>query len=52
EMIDQVMEEVGEENVVQIVTDIAENYKAAGAMLMDKRKKLYWTPYAHCIDLM
>jgi hypothetical protein len=53
EMIDQVVEEVGEENVVQIVTDNAANYKAAGAMLMDKRKKLYWTPCAaHCIDLM
>ncbi|KAK2431194.1 hypothetical protein QL285_029453 [Trifolium repens] len=53
ELIDQVVEEVGEENVVQIVTDNAANYKAAGAMLMDKRKKLYWTPCAaHCIDLM
>jgi hypothetical protein len=53
EMIDQVVEQVGEENVVQIVTDNAANYKAAGAMLMDKRKKLYWTPCAaHCIDLM
>ncbi|MCI13334.1 hypothetical protein A2U01_0034451, partial [Trifolium medium] len=31
----------------------AANYRAVGAMLMDKRKKLYWTPYAaHCIDLM
>ncbi|PNX74391.1 HAT family dimerization domain containing protein, partial [Trifolium pratense] len=47
------VEQVGEENVVQIVTDNAANYKAAGAMLMEKRKKLYWTPCAaHCIDLM
>lgn len=53
EMIDQIVEEVGEENIVQIVTDNAENYKVVGVMLMEKRKKLYWTPCAtHCIDLM
>nr|GEZ05088.1 hypothetical protein [Tanacetum cinerariifolium] len=35
------------------VTDNAANYKVAGEMLMDKRKKLFWTPYAaHCIELM
>ncbi|KAG6506774.1 hypothetical protein ZIOFF_032103 [Zingiber officinale] len=33
--------------------DNAANYKAAGEMLMGKRKRLYWTPCAaHCIDLM
>nr|KYP55512.1 hypothetical protein KK1_001724 [Cajanus cajan] len=52
-MLDDVVEEVGEENVVHIVTDNAANYKAAGEMLMKKRTKLYWTPCAaHCIDLM
>lgn len=52
-MMDDIVEEVGEENVVQIVTDNAANYKLAGQMLMDKRNKLYWTPCAaHCIDLM
>ncbi|KAK4270657.1 hypothetical protein QN277_019436 [Acacia crassicarpa] len=40
-MLDEVVEEVGEENVVQVVTDNAANYKAAGEMLMEKRKKLY-----------
>ncbi|XLR53660.1 hypothetical protein HN51_021928, partial [Arachis hypogaea] len=51
-MIDDVVEEVGEENVIQVVTDNAANYKAAGEMLMKKRKKLFWTPCAaHCIDL-
>ncbi|KAF1868263.1 hypothetical protein Lal_00018783 [Lupinus albus] len=39
-MIDEVVEEIGEDNVVQVVTDIASNYKAAGEMLMEKRKKL------------
>lgn len=37
-MIDQIVEEVGEENVVQIVTDNAANYKAVGAMLMEKEE--------------
>ncbi|GAU29429.1 hypothetical protein TSUD_149990 [Trifolium subterraneum] len=52
-MIDDVVQEVGEENVVQIATDNAANYKAAGKLLMEKRSNLYWTPCAaHCIDLM
>ena len=52
-MLDDVVEEVGEENVVQVVTDNAANYKSAGKMLMEKRKNLYWTPCtAHCIDLI
>ncbi|XP_052197279.1 uncharacterized protein LOC127804455 [Diospyros lotus] len=42
-----------EENVVQVVTDNAANYKAVGEMLMEKRKGLYWTPCAaHYIDLI
>ncbi|KAI9091599.1 hypothetical protein K1719_028042 [Acacia pycnantha] len=52
-MVDEVVEEVGEENVVQVVTDNATNYKAVGKLLMEKRERLYWTPCAaHCIDLM
>lgn len=41
EMIDQIMGKVGKENVVQIVTDNAANYKAARVMLMEKKKKNY-----------
>lgn len=53
DMLDEIVERVGEENVIQVVTDNASNYKAAGDLLMEKRKKLYWTPCgAHCIDLM
>ncbi|XP_031374103.1 uncharacterized protein LOC116188771 [Punica granatum] len=53
EMIDDIVEQVGEENVVQIVTDNAVNYNAACEMLMEKRNKLFWTScVAHCIDLM
>ncbi|GJZ27990.1 zf-BED domain-containing protein [Tanacetum coccineum] len=52
-MLDDFVEKIGEEHVVQVVTDNAANYKAAGEMLMDKRKKIFWTPCAaHCIDLM
>ncbi|XP_021974445.1 uncharacterized protein LOC110869505 [Helianthus annuus] len=53
ELLDAVIEEIGEDNVVQVVTDNASAYKKAGELLMEKRKSLYWTPYAaHCIDLM
>jgi hypothetical protein len=38
--------EVGEENVVQVVTDSASNCVGAGKMIMDKYKKIYWTPCA------
>ncbi|CAM8959963.1 unnamed protein product [Rhodiola kirilowii] len=52
-MLDDVVEFVGEENVIQVVTDNAANYKAGGELLMLKRKHLYWTPCAaHCIDLI
>ncbi|KAL7263515.1 hypothetical protein ACSBR1_001634 [Camellia fascicularis] len=50
---DKVVDEIGEEYVVQIVTDNEAAIKAAGYKLMQKRKNLYWTGCAaHCIDLM
>ena len=53
QMLDEVVDRVGEENVVQLVTDNAANYKLAGEMLMQKRKCSFWTPCAtHCLDLM
>ncbi|GFP92431.1 hypothetical protein PHJA_001387300 [Phtheirospermum japonicum] len=52
-LLDEVVEEVGEDIVVQVVTDNASNYKLAGKKLMEKRTRLWWTPCAsHCIDLM
>ncbi|CAK8571854.1 unnamed protein product [Lathyrus sativus] len=52
-MMDDIVEEVGEENVVQIVTDNTPFYKAAGEMLMEKRTRLYWTPcVTHCIEMI
>lgn len=53
EMVDVVVEEIEEDNVVQVVTDNAANYKVVGEMLMQTRNKLYWTHCAaHCLDLM
>ncbi|XP_012855827.1 PREDICTED: uncharacterized protein LOC105975200 [Erythranthe guttata] len=53
EMLDKIVDKVGEENVVQVITDNAASYKAAGSLLMEKMKNLFWTPCAaHCIDLM
>ena len=51
--LDEVVEEIGEENVVQVITDDASSYVNAGMRLMEKRGRLWWTPCAaHCIDLM
>ncbi|PKU67521.1 hypothetical protein MA16_Dca016245 [Dendrobium catenatum] len=46
ELLDSIVDEVKEYLVVQIVTDNASSYKAAGNKLMEKRKHLYWTPCA------
>lgn len=51
--LDKVVEEVGEENVVQVITKNTTCYKAAGRMLEEKRSRLFWTPCAvDCIDQM
>ena len=51
-LLKDVIKEVGEANVVQIVTDNASAFVKAGKLLM-KKYNLYWTPCAaHCIDLM
>ncbi|KAK2635563.1 hypothetical protein Ddye_030355 [Dipteronia dyeriana] len=53
ELLDSVVEDVGEDLVIQVVMDNASNYKKAGEMLMKKRTRLWWTPCAtHCIDLI
>ncbi|RVW17451.1 hypothetical protein CK203_085497 [Vitis vinifera] len=52
-LMDKVVKEVGEENVVQVVTDNEASFKAVDMLLMEKRKHLFWFPCAaHCIDLM
>ncbi|CAL5187908.1 unnamed protein product [Lathyrus oleraceus] len=52
QLLDKVVEEVGEEYVVQVVTDNEAALKAAGQKLMEKRPHLYWSSCAaHCLDL-
>jgi hypothetical protein len=52
-LMNDMVAEVGEENVVQVITDNEPSYKAAGKLLMEKRTHLYWLPCAaHCLDLI
>ncbi|RZC76074.1 hypothetical protein C5167_001150 [Papaver somniferum] len=52
EMLKEVIGEVGAENVVQVVTDNAPNFKCAGKWLMEQIK-VVWTPCAsHCVNSM
>ncbi|KAK3194394.1 hypothetical protein Dsin_025704 [Dipteronia sinensis] len=52
-LLDKVVEEIGEENVVQVITKNTASFKAAGKMLEEKRRNLFWTPCAvYCIDQM
>ena len=47
------IEEIGVENVVKAIIDNASNYVNVGMRLMEKRRRLWWTPCAaNCIDLM
>jgi len=50
---DEVVDKVSEENIVQVVTDSEASFKAAGHLLMKKRKHLFCSPCAaYCINLM
>jgi len=52
-LFDNMVDEIGDEHVVQVVTNGASNLVATGRMLMEKRTKLFWSPYvAHCLDLV
>jgi hypothetical protein len=52
-MLENVVMEVGAENVVQIITDNAAAYVAAGRILEEKHNTLFWSPCAaHVIDLL
>ena len=52
-LMDKIVEEVGEENIVQVVTDNEAGFEAAGMLLMEKHKHLFWSSSAaHYIDLM
>ena len=44
--LDEMVKEIGKENVVQVIIDNASNYVNAGTRLMEKRRRLWWTLYA------
>ncbi|RDX74430.1 hypothetical protein CR513_45826, partial [Mucuna pruriens] len=53
QLLNSFVEEIGEKNVIQVVTDNGSNYVMAGKLLQATRTKLFWTPCAaHCLDLM
>ncbi|XP_039027434.1 uncharacterized protein LOC120161236 isoform X2 [Hibiscus syriacus] len=53
ELLKQVVEEVGAENVVQVITNCDEQYFLTGKRLMESFPSLYWAPcLTHCVDMM
>eukprot|EP00253_Pinus_taeda_P033588 PITA_33588 len=53
EMMEEVVQEVGEEHVVQIVTDNEANYMVVDRIFEIRHPTIFWTYcVAHCIDLM
>ncbi|PWZ29639.1 hypothetical protein Zm00014a_024102 [Zea mays] len=53
ELVDKAIEDIGEENVVQVVTDNASNNMGAKKLLLEKRPQIFWTSCAaHTINLM
>ena len=53
QLLDSLLQEIGEENVIQLVTHSASTYVLASEKLMEKTRKIFWNSCAaHCIDLM
>ncbi len=51
--VDECIERIGEDKVVQVVTDNASNNMAAAKLLLQKRPRIFWTPCAtHTMNLM
>jgi Protein of unknown function (DUF 659) len=46
-MLNEIIEEIGEENIVQVVTDSVSAYVSAGELLMAKRKKYFGIHVLH-----
>lgn len=52
-LFNEVIEDIGAECVVQIITDNDASMKKAGMILMQQRPNIFWSPCAaHCLDLM
>ncbi|XP_042421809.1 uncharacterized protein LOC122009635 isoform X2 [Zingiber officinale] len=43
-VLDEIFEVVGEESIVQVIINNAPNYKVAVEVLMEKRKRIFWSP--------
>ncbi|XP_062224440.1 uncharacterized protein LOC133922955 [Phragmites australis] len=53
DLVDRCIAEIGEENVVQVVTDNASVNTTAASLLIAKRPSIFWNGCAaHCLDLM
>eukprot|EP00253_Pinus_taeda_P018628 PITA_18628 len=53
ELLDDIIQEVGEHNVVQVIIDNASNYVLVGKMIESKYRTIFWIPCdAHFIDIM
>ncbi|XP_021305495.1 uncharacterized protein LOC8072912 [Sorghum bicolor] len=53
DLVDKCIEDIGEKNVIQVVTDNASVNVAAASLLAAKRPKIFWNGCAaHCLDLM
>ena len=51
-LMQEVIDEVGHQNVVQVVTDNAANCKAAGEIIEGRYPHIYWTPcVVHTLNL-
>jgi hypothetical protein len=44
EMLDVIVERIGEESVLQVITNNTANYKVTRQLLMRKRKRLFCIP--------
>ncbi|MBA0786346.1 hypothetical protein Gotri_006698 [Gossypium trilobum] len=52
-IMDKIVDEIGEEFIVQFVTNNKAAIKTGGKMLIQKRRHLYWSAcFAHCLDLI
>ncbi|XP_062107031.1 uncharacterized protein LOC133818271 isoform X2 [Humulus lupulus] len=53
DLLKQVVEQVGVQHVLQVITNSDERYVVAGRRLMETLPTIYWSPCAaHCIGLM
>jgi hypothetical protein len=53
ELLYKFIQEIGPQNVVQVITDNVANYVAIGKLFMLRYSSLFWTPcVTHCIDLI